>query len=63
MLPRQRLQMSFVINPSHKLTHSYPKEDIARNRESLMRIYNKTMTVQQLIDPVSDIKINPAMAF
>jgi len=45
--------VSSVINPSHKLIFNYPEEDIARDGESLMRIYNETMTVQQLIDLVA----------
>jgi len=45
--------VSSVINPSHKLIFNYPEEDIARDGQSLMRIYNETMTVQQLIDLVA----------
>ena len=45
--------VSSVINPSHKLIFNYPEEKIARDGESRMRIYNETMTVQQLIDLVA----------
>jgi sulfur-oxidizing protein SoxX len=45
--------VSSVINPSHKLISNYSDEDITGDGESLMRIYNETMTVQQLIDLVA----------
>jgi len=45
--------VSSVINPSHKLIRSYPKEAISKDGKSLMRVYNETMTVQQLIDLVA----------
>ena len=49
--------VSSVINPSHKLISSYPKEDVSQNGESLMRTYNETMTVQQLIDLVAFLQL------
>jgi len=49
--------VSSVINPSHKLTRNYSAEDISQDGESLMRIYNETMTVQQLIDLVAFLQI------
>jgi cytochrome c2 len=42
-----------VINPSHKLAWDYPPEQVARGGESLMRVDNEVMTVQQLIDLVA----------
>ena len=45
--------VSAVINPSHKLANRYPEEEVSRDGESLMRVYNDTMTVQQLIDLVA----------
>jgi len=41
-----------IINPSHKLASGYPRELIAENGESNMYIYNRYMTVQELIDLV-----------
>lgn len=45
--------VSSVINPSHRIVRRYKKEDVTQNGESLMPIYNETMTVQQLIDLVA----------
>jgi sulfur-oxidizing protein SoxX len=45
--------VSSIINPSHKLIRSYPKDEISDDGESLMVVYNETMTVQQLIDLVA----------
>lgn len=45
--------VSSVINPSHKITRNYPEEQVTKNGESLMLIYNEEMTVQQLIDLVA----------
>jgi len=41
-----------IINPSHKLAAGYPRERIAENGESNMYVYNRYMTVQELIDLV-----------
>lgn len=42
-----------VINPSHKLINRYPEEQVSENGESLMRNYNETMRVAELIDLVA----------
>jgi len=41
-----------IINPSHKLAKGYPVDEISVDGESLMRNYNRVMTVQELIDIV-----------
>jgi mono/diheme cytochrome c family protein len=45
--------VSSIINPSHKIVRKYPVEEVTRDGESLMPIYNETLTVQQLIDLVA----------
>jgi mono/diheme cytochrome c family protein len=45
--------VSSIINPSHKIVRRYPKEKVSVDGESLMPIYNETMTVQELIDLVA----------
>jgi len=45
--------VSSVINPSHRIVRRYPKEQVSAEGESLMPIYNETMTVQQLVDLVA----------
>jgi len=45
--------VSSVINPSHKLISSYPKDQVSNDGESLMTVYNDRMTVRQLIDLVA----------
>ena len=45
--------VSSVVNPSHKLISSYPKDQVSRDGKSLMTVYNDRMTVQQLIDLVA----------
>lgn len=45
--------VSSVINPSHRIVRRYPKDEVSADGESLMPIYNETMTVQQLIDLVA----------
>lgn len=42
-----------IINPSHKLIKTMPKEQVTADGESLMKVYNETMTVQQLVDIVA----------
>jgi len=42
-----------IINPSHRLAWGYSEEQVSRDGESLMRVYNEIMTVQQLIDLVA----------
>ena len=41
-----------IINPSHKLAKGYAAERVAEDGESHMYIYNRHMTVQELIDIV-----------
>jgi hypothetical protein len=41
-----------VINPSHKLAAGYPVEDVSSGGISHMPVYNRFMTVQELIDIV-----------
>jgi len=41
-----------IINPSHKLAAGYAKEMVADGGESNMYIYNRYMTVQELVDLV-----------
>ncbi len=45
--------VSSVINPSHKLINTYSRDTVSRDGKSLMKVYNDTMTVQQLIDLVA----------
>ncbi len=45
--------VSSIVNPSHKLISSYPKDEVSRDGKSLMTVYNDRMTVQQLIDLVA----------
>lgn len=42
-----------IINPSHKLASGYAAEKVSENGESNMYIYNRHMTVQELIDLVA----------
>ena len=41
-----------IINPSHKLAAGYAKEKVSEDGESNMYVYNRYMTVQELIDLV-----------
>lgn len=41
-----------IINPSHKLAEGYPPEMVAEDGESKMYVYNRYMTIQELIDLV-----------
>lgn len=41
-----------IINPSHKLADGYPEELVSVDGESKMYVYNRHMTVQELIDIV-----------
>jgi sulfur-oxidizing protein SoxX len=43
--------VSSVINPSHRIVRHFSKDK--EGEESLMPIYNETMTVQQLVDLVA----------
>ena len=42
-----------IINPSHRLAPGYAKEKVSEDGESKMYIYNRHMTVQELIDLVA----------
>ena len=54
--------VSSVINPSHKISRRYDEEEVSRDGESLMRVYNETMTVQQLIDIVAFLQVQSKVA-
>lgn len=54
--------VSSVINPSHKISRRYAEEDVSEEGESLMRVYNETMTVQQLIDIVAFLQVQYKVA-
>ena len=41
-----------IINPSHKLADGYPPERVSEDGESHMYVYNRYMTIQELIDLV-----------
>jgi hypothetical protein len=41
-----------IINPSHKLAQGYADERVSEGGESHMYVYNRYMTVQELIDLV-----------
>lgn len=41
-----------IINPSHKLAKGYAEELVSKDGESNMYVYNRYMTVQELIDIV-----------
>ena len=42
-----------IINPSHRITRSYPKEVVEKDGKSKMLNFNSVMTVQQMIDLVA----------
>lgn len=42
-----------IINPSHKLARGYPLDVVSNDGESKMPVYNRYMTVQELIDIVA----------
>ncbi|PDH39419.1 MAG: hypothetical protein CNE99_05770 [OM182 bacterium MED-G24] len=42
-----------IINPSHKLSRGNDPATVAETGESVMRNYNETLTVQELIDFVA----------
>ncbi len=42
-----------IINPSHRLAAGYAREVVSEDDESNMYIYNRHMTVQELIDLVA----------
>lgn len=39
-----------IINPSHRIAHSYVSDTKTESGESRMSIYNEVMTIQQLVD-------------
>jgi hypothetical protein len=41
-----------IINPSHKLADGYPPDRVSEDGESKMYVYNRYMTIQELIDLV-----------
>jgi len=41
-----------IINPSHKLADGYPPDLVSEGGESNMYVYNRYMTVQELVDLV-----------
>ena len=41
-----------IINPSHKLADGYPPDRVSEEGESNMYVYNRYMTIQELIDLV-----------
>jgi hypothetical protein len=41
-----------IVNPSHKLAAGYPVDDVSSDGTSRMPVYNRFMTVQELIDIV-----------
>jgi hypothetical protein len=41
-----------IINPSHKLADGYPPDRVSEEGESHMYVYNRYMTIQELIDLV-----------
>ncbi len=45
--------VSAIIYPSHRITGNLHKDLVSRDGESLMRDFNETMTVQQMIDIVA----------
>ena len=45
--------VSSIINPSHKISQRFPDQVVEKDGQSRMRVYNDTMTVQQLIDLVA----------
>jgi hypothetical protein len=42
-----------IINPSHRLVRRYRADEVSRNGESLMVVYNDVMTVTELINLVA----------
>ncbi|MCA9135312.1 MAG: c-type cytochrome [Planctomycetales bacterium] len=42
-----------IINPSHRFAIGYPLDEISKDGESKMRLYNDEMTVSQLADLVT----------
>jgi mono/diheme cytochrome c family protein len=42
-----------IINPSHRLVRRVPREEVARDGESLMTVYNDVLTVAELVNIVA----------
>jgi hypothetical protein len=42
-----------IVNPSHKLSARYRKDEVSHEGESLMTVYNDVLTVTQLTDLVA----------
>jgi len=53
--------VSSIINPSHKLISNWEEDAVSRDGESLMTVYNETLTVQQLIDLVAFLQAQYAV--
>jgi hypothetical protein len=51
-----------VINPSHKISRRFSDQQVSKDGESIMRVYNETMTVQQLIDIVAFLQVQYKVA-
>jgi hypothetical protein len=54
--------VSSVINPSHKISRRFSDQQVSKDGESIMRVYNETMTVQQLIDIVAFLQVQYKVA-
>jgi sulfur-oxidizing protein SoxX len=54
--------VSSVINPSHRMSRRFSDQPITQDGESVMRVYNETMTVQQLIDIVAFLQVQYKVA-
>jgi sulfur-oxidizing protein SoxX len=54
--------VSSVINPSHKVSRRYSDQQVSKDGESIMRVYNETMTVQELIDIVAFLQVQYKVA-
>ena len=46
-----------IINPSHRIAKGYPLEQITDDGESKMSYYNQVMTVEDLVDIVTFLKM------
>jgi sulfur-oxidizing protein SoxX len=54
--------VSSVINPSHRISRRFSDQQVSKDGESVMRVYNETMTVQQLIDIVAFLQVQYKVA-
>jgi len=55
--PRPRMSyghlVTSIVNPSHRLSARYPRDEVSQEGESLMTFYNDVLTVTQLTDLVA----------